>query len=646
MAFQADCPTCGAPIEFSIATSVVTICESCGTASGRKGDALENYGKVAELVDTASPLQIDVVGETGGIPFKITGRTQLRHSAGGVWDEWYVTFRDGKQWGWLAEARGRYYLTFPKKLPEGHHIPEISELNVEDEVMIPKKGVMKVVEIGQATAISAEGEIPYEFHPGETYWYADLEGAAGKFATLDGSTSPPTVYVGGEFSLEKLGITADVADRELDEKRAEAAHLACPHCGGTIDLVAPDEAQRVGCPYCNSLLDVNEGNLKFLHTLSIKRKPTIPLGTRGTLEGTEYTVIGFMERYVTVEGVDYAWGEYLLYAPRKPFHWLIEANHHWTFGKPVSAGEVRASYRSARYAGRTYKLFDRGVPVVKTVVGEFYWKVAAGERTASSDYVSPPYILSREESLESRRAEAKGLPAVGGKRMKAEAKEVNYTVGHYVPVADVEQAFGVKGLKRPTSVAPNQPFPHKNMYLAWVLMLAAAIVIGLFVYVSADRRQVFQQSYSLSREGLTGPSGVPSPAQIEMPAEPIAIRGGDNLMVEFSNSLANRWAYLELDLVDQNNQKTVVTVPIQYEQTMGTKYVAALPQGSYALRLAFKWQNMASGETQNVSVRILEDVPRMRYWVALIVLLSILPIGVAISHGMFESQRWAESGVS
>ncbi len=31
--------------------------------------------------------------------------------------------------------------------------------------------------------------------------------------------------------------------------------------------------------------------------------------------------------------------------------------------------------------------------VVETVMGEFYWKVEAGEKVRGVDYVSPPYML-------------------------------------------------------------------------------------------------------------------------------------------------------------------------------------------------------------------------------------------------------------
>ena len=118
MSFQASCPSCAAPVEFRFDRSVVTVCDSCGSVVGRADGALEDLGKVADLVVTDSPLQAGVTGRFRGKGFEISGRTQVQHAGGGIWDEWYLAFNGGKQWGWLAEAQGKYYLTQPAKVPD------------------------------------------------------------------------------------------------------------------------------------------------------------------------------------------------------------------------------------------------------------------------------------------------------------------------------------------------------------------------------------------------------------------------------------------------------------------------------------------------------------------------------------------------
>src|SRR5215467_38293 len=119
---EVSCPACGAPITFRIGSSVVAVCEFCKSAVARGDKNLEDLGKVADLVETGSPLDVGLKGAYHGVGFEFTGRAQLGHEAGGMWDEWYAAFSDGR-WGWLAEAQGRFYLTFQISFPEQAAMP-------------------------------------------------------------------------------------------------------------------------------------------------------------------------------------------------------------------------------------------------------------------------------------------------------------------------------------------------------------------------------------------------------------------------------------------------------------------------------------------------------------------------------------------
>ena len=88
MPVEASCPACGAPISFKIGSSIVVVCEFCNSVIARGDRALEDLGKVADLTETGSPLDIGLRGMFQGISFELTGRAQLEHEAGGVWDEW------------------------------------------------------------------------------------------------------------------------------------------------------------------------------------------------------------------------------------------------------------------------------------------------------------------------------------------------------------------------------------------------------------------------------------------------------------------------------------------------------------------------------------------------------------------------------
>src|SRR6476620_2605384 len=168
---KANCPSCAGPIEFTAGSTIVLVCPYCRSAVARTDRGLEDLGKVAEVVESGSPLRLGLKGTFKGIKFELTGRAQLRHELGGSWDEWYATFSNG--WvGWLAEAQGRFYLTFFQPLPQGATLPTFDGLQLGQTVAeIPSKTPLMVQEKGSATYVAADGEIPYKLTPNEKESY-------------------------------------------------------------------------------------------------------------------------------------------------------------------------------------------------------------------------------------------------------------------------------------------------------------------------------------------------------------------------------------------------------------------------------------------------------------------------------------------
>lgn len=457
---EAPCPSCGAPVEFKVGSSLVTVCEFCQSVVARGDRKLEDLGKVAALVETNSPLQLGATGRYGDKPFELVGHVQYQHAAGGMWDEWYAAF-PGERWGWLAEAQGKFYLTFRLKKSQEIALPATDSIEVGTRMTLPKVGEMVVHERGTATLSAAAGELPYVPHPGTPHAFADLTGEKGYYGTLDLNEEPPTVFVGQQVTLEQLGISAREA---RDPKEISAKGLSCPHCGGSLDLKAPDKALRVTCPFCDALLDVNEGNLVYLTTLSKQKvEPLIPLGTVGTLRGREFTVIGFLRRSVTFEGKNYYWTEYLLYHAVDGFFWLTNSDSHWNFVESVPFGEVKGNADRVTYREMTFRVFQRAVATVRNVQGEFYWKVSVGETVEAEDYISPPYMLSVESTGDTRAN-----------------REVNVSLGTYVPAEEIAAAFKLPALSAGFGVAPNQPNPTDySVFLTWPIVVGVLVLLYL-----------------------------------------------------------------------------------------------------------------------------------------------------------------------
>ena len=93
MPFSANCPTCGAPVLFKSSASFHGVCEFCRSTLVRHGGNLENLGRMADLLEDASPIRLGTEGRYKGVHFAVVGRIQLKY-ASGVWNEWHLLFDD------------------------------------------------------------------------------------------------------------------------------------------------------------------------------------------------------------------------------------------------------------------------------------------------------------------------------------------------------------------------------------------------------------------------------------------------------------------------------------------------------------------------------------------------------------------------
>ncbi|HEX5709334.1 MAG TPA: DUF4178 domain-containing protein [Pyrinomonadaceae bacterium] len=682
---QANCPACGAEVLFKKGSSVVVVCSYCNSVVARTDRGLEDLGRVAEVTDSGSPLEVGLRGVYRGTAFELTGRAQLGHAAGGMWDEWYAAFADGR-WGWLAEAQGRFYMSF--QAPASVHVPPFEELNVSAPVPgIPVAVPLVVAEKGDARMVAAEGEIPYKLIPGESYQYADLSGAGGVFATIDYSEEAALVFVGREVEFEELGIAATERTREREARKVASAQLSCPNCGGPLELRAPDAAERVTCPNCGSLLDINQGKLRYLTTLKfVGFKFDIPLGAVAEFEGQKMTVIGQMTRSVEFEGTRYFWQEYLLYNPAVGFRWLVQSDGHWSYVRPVPPGEVTDGDKYARFGGRRFKKFQDATARVEYVAGEFYWKVEAGEQARAVDYVNAPGMLSKETS------------SFGG------SQEVNWSHGTYMPVRDVAKMFGVE-LPRPTApVAPNQPFPHKRVYKYWALFLLVALLASLAATLFDARRKIFEQTFVLQPQPTSTPTpdaaaATPAttttgrPRVIRLPdgrtvtippggapvispspgtftgTIPTPVEGGQviftdafeiaprqNLRVTAETNVDQSYMFVGGDFI---NEETGLVqqfdIPVEFYSgveggeswTEGKKeedvYISALPGGRYTMRLEAQWEDWKGPSEPRLTVRVEQGVARGLNPALALIAISVIPLLVAFRHFSFERKRWADS---
>ena len=196
---EVNCPSCGGPVVFQSAASIMAVCEYCSSTLVRHDLDLENIGKMAQLQADGSPLQLRAEGRYRGDSFTVVGRIQLRFEKG-LWNEWHLLFDDQRS-GWLGESEGIYAVSFLTEV--GEKIPKFEELQPGESVIL-KEASYEVTNVEKAFCVGGQGELPFQIGPGYEAPVADLGGPKNGFATLDYSEEPPLVYMGEYVEFEEL----------------------------------------------------------------------------------------------------------------------------------------------------------------------------------------------------------------------------------------------------------------------------------------------------------------------------------------------------------------------------------------------------------------------------------------------------------
>jgi hypothetical protein len=199
-----NCPSCGAPVIFQSAASILAVCAYCRSTLLRQDVDVDRIGTMAELKADGSVLQLHAEGRYRHVHFGIVGRIQLRY-ADGFWNEWHLLFDDMKT-GWLSEAQGHYAVFFEAGAPAAGSLPGFDRWRLGQEVELDRR-VYEVTEILRAVCVGGEGELPFVVGPGYEAPVVDLMGADTACATIDYSEDPPRVFLGAYVELDTLHLS-------------------------------------------------------------------------------------------------------------------------------------------------------------------------------------------------------------------------------------------------------------------------------------------------------------------------------------------------------------------------------------------------------------------------------------------------------
>jgi hypothetical protein len=151
----------------------------------RRDASLEAIGRVAEVPDDFSPLQLDVTGQFEGRRFTLIGRIRKAWEQGS-WSEWCAMF-DDQQLGWLAEAQGDLVMTFERPIEQLSPRVSVAQLRgaAPGNPFRIDGRVFSVSDVKSVTCVGAQGELGSAPKPGTAMLSIDLRGPGLQFATLE-----------------------------------------------------------------------------------------------------------------------------------------------------------------------------------------------------------------------------------------------------------------------------------------------------------------------------------------------------------------------------------------------------------------------------------------------------------------------------
>lgn len=392
---QVNCPNCGAPVNFRSHASILAVCEYCQSTITKDAETVQSIGKIGSILEDYSPVQIGTTGRWKGKAFTVIGRIQVRYEAG-FWNEWNLLFQDGSA-GWLGEASGQFTLTqlapLPAELPTFEAINPGKGLTLGDRYYV-------ATDVRRAQAVGLQGELPLAARQSWEVRAADFR-VGDDFATLDYSDNPPQLYVGQSVKLSELACELLRDDETIKASagryRGRITPLTCPQCGSPTPY-APGLTAQLVCPACASEISVATPTAVVLKAADRKLDTSAfayPLGSQAKIAGFTYTLIGALRKQSNQEE---RWNEYLLYAPRPGFRWLIETEDNWYLAQVMDTwpnGPVGGE--TLYWRGETFTQTWKYTAKITLAVGAFNWQAKVDDACRVTEYEKGSVALALEQ---------------------------------------------------------------------------------------------------------------------------------------------------------------------------------------------------------------------------------------------------------
>ena len=398
-------------------------------------------------------------------------------------------------------------------------------------------------------------------------------------------------------------------------------------CAKPITVYTHAQAKYISCANCGAYYRFNAGEFQFIKKAAQGDfKYALALGTKGIIEGYEYTVVSAAER---IEGKALvAWREVTLFNPIKGYLYLSEYQGHWILMHQIDkAPSFNPTTHELWYNKFLYRIYDKYKPNLNHSAGEFTYDIVNGPRIEVTELINPPTMLSREYT----------------------ATELRWYYGKHMETSEVSKIFNVADLPKEQDVGLLQPQTFSLHYDTLVrITIIAAIVFFMvqlcFHYTSQD---VSCFTYSGTVNSLTNNQPVTTPS--------FQLKGGTkNLIYHLVADVDNQWIETGAILVnDKTGQSFDFAHGVEYYHGYedgetwsegardADKIIEAVPEGTYHLVLSP--QQDINSPTTNYSIDLRRDVPRWSNLLKALVVMSIIPFVQFYRSRIFEKNRWSDS---
>ena len=337
---------------------------------------------------------------------------------------------------------------------------------------------------------------------------------------------------------------------------AAAKTITCPNCGGAIAIKAAGYTVTLVCQYCSSVLDVANPDVKVVTAYNeAAAELYIPLGTRGQINGAEWEVIGYLQRSENDEGEAVGWNEYLLFNPYAGYRWLIDSEGEWSIGTMLTKPPTGHDSSGTIYNGVHFsKPYAPATATTDYVLGEFYWRVKAGDTVLATQFESGACKLSLEQN----------------------ESETNWTLVEPMP-SEAMATFGIAGVAD-DSAPFGSVVPPGYLGLMWKMAGVAALALLIATFLFGTIGPNVTQSFALTLE---------KPAQTFTIGSITVNRAFQAVSINASAAgINNKWVELDYSLVNRATQQGIDANGV-IEYYSGTDSDGAWSEGSSSTKTMF-----------------------------------------------------------